>query len=285
MTDAKKLQPSKRRRWMQFTLRSVLILTTLVCVGLALTYHYVLSSPYEHSAVDAIARAGGSCETIFQGPAWLRDMLGDRYFQRIVAADLSPPEATEAALPFLRHLTHLTSLSVAGARFTDDHLIAVGRLSSLRELTLRGTTVTAEKVNALREARPDLNLTTGPLAISFDDDLRFEAPTGQPSDRSHLPRRIHCLDGSAVRIRGKMYYTTQGTGIRLFVLVPPSFGPTPRYAHVLVEMKSGLTTHFTAGSITVEGKLAIEELTDPLSGEARALFKMTDASVLVPDKP
>ncbi len=94
----------------------------------------------------------------------------------------------------------------------------MGQLGRLRELTLRGTTVTAERVAQLTAERPGLKVTAEPLEISFADDLRFDEPKGRPFSRDHLTQRIVCLDGSPVRIRGFIMPTFQQFGIRRFVL-------------------------------------------------------------------
>ncbi len=162
---------------------------TATCVALAIAYHYVEPWLVDRAAAEAIAEAGGSAESIPVGPDFLREWFGSDFLQRITAVNLSQPEATAACLAHLPKLTWLRKAELAGAKFTDEHLTVVAGLDLLRELTLRGTTVTPERLTQLAAERPDLHVTAEPLEISFAD-LRFEVPKGQPFSRDHLPERI-----------------------------------------------------------------------------------------------
>jgi hypothetical protein len=159
-------------------------------VCLAAAYHYIEPWLIDRAAAKAIADAGGTCETAPTGPDFLRTWFGQDVLQRITAVDLSRPESTAACLEHLPRLRFLRRATLAGAKFTDEHLAAIAPLERLRELTLRGTTVTSERVAQVRAERASLKLVVDPLEISFENDLRFEEPKGQAFDRSHLTQRI-----------------------------------------------------------------------------------------------
>jgi hypothetical protein len=227
MTQSLNTPPTARRpfrRWLQFRLRSVLILVSFVAVGLGFWQHLVEPFRIQRAAALAIAEAGGTCRTAAVGPPWLRHLAIGHDFEEIITVDLPKPEMTSSCVSLLGRLRSLEELSVAGAAFSDEHLAKLRSLRNLRKATLRGTTVTEEGVEQLRNARPELALVVEPLEISFREDLRFDDSSvsplpGQPFDPSRLPARIRGLVGSAVRIRGVVAGNSPQPRLSQFLLV------------------------------------------------------------------
>ena len=80
--------PSKpRRRWFQFSLRTLLVAVAVVAVRLALTAN---AARKQRAAVAAIEALGGSVRYEHEqnspsleplpGPKWLRELVGEEYF-------------------------------------------------------------------------------------------------------------------------------------------------------------------------------------------------------------
>jgi len=215
-TDKPRLRP--RHRWLQYSLRSLLVAMTLVCVALAAGYHYLEPLLVDAAVAKRLAEAGGSYESVPVGPDFLRTWFGDDVLHRVTSVNLPQPEVTAECLSDVTRLRWLEKAVLTGAAFGDDHLDKIARGERLRELTLRGTTVTDARVAEVRAARPELRLTVKPLGISFED-LHFIVPKGESFSRSHLTPRIAALDGSPVRIGGFILPSLQQFGLRKFVLV------------------------------------------------------------------
>ncbi len=85
--------PAKpRRRWRQYSLRALLVLTLIVAAIFGWLRYEMDRYQREEEAVAAITNAGGvvSYEDYSRtgdrrGPRWLRPILGDRFFERIAA--------------------------------------------------------------------------------------------------------------------------------------------------------------------------------------------------------
>ena len=68
------------------------------------------------------------------GPAWLRELVGDDYFQRVERITLIGSHATDLAVACLAAFPRLRGLYMRGARLSDIALDRIGRLEQLRSL-------------------------------------------------------------------------------------------------------------------------------------------------------
>jgi hypothetical protein len=217
-------QPRRRRRFLQFKLRSILVLTGLVGGALACWQQVIEPFRFQRAAALDIAKAGGTCRTVTVVPAWLRPLAIGHDFQEVIAVELPKPEMTSSCVSLLGRLRSLEELSVAGAAFGDEHLAKLRSLKHLREATLRGTTVTDERVAQVRAARPDLALVVEPLEISFGQDLEFKTSKDAALqakgifDPALLGPRIQGLVGSPVRISGFMVNNPRHSRVDRFLL-------------------------------------------------------------------
>ena len=78
------------------------------------------------------------------GPGWMRKLLGDNFFSRVVGVSLpSYPEnaPTDAHLQAMRRLTQLQMLWLGSTYVTDDGLINLKGFTKLRELDMRQTKI------------------------------------------------------------------------------------------------------------------------------------------------
>lgn len=201
---------------MQFSLRSVLLLIAFVAALLGGWKVFVEPYRLQQAAAEAIGAEGGVCYSRTDHPGWMCALFGADSFRKVVRVELPAPETTVRCVPLLPRFTDLESLSVCGAEFTDKELQTLKELRELRLLSLRGTTVTAEGIAALKRSLPHLVVQ---FDIQFDDDLHFEMPPQKPFERSFLTRRIESITGSRVRIEAHMYPTFKKTGIKRFVLM------------------------------------------------------------------
>ena len=177
-TESPKAEPPKRkRRWIQFSLRSLMMLTLVVGLGMA-TWLVPLKkrADRQKAAVEAILKDGGLVAYDYQhdasgrsiqnamppGPAWLRKLLGDDFFTDVVFAavktdtsaehlddlpriqslHLDKGEITDAALAHVAGLARLDYLDLSGATITDDGLVHLERMANLKKLYLDRTKVT-----------------------------------------------------------------------------------------------------------------------------------------------
>ncbi|MBI1902032.1 MAG: hypothetical protein HYS13_13090 [Planctomycetia bacterium] len=150
-TEVVKRKP--RRRWLQFGVRSLLVLTLVAAVLFWLTTFW---RPYQRqrAALDEIARLGGSYQTRPLGPSWLPEFLAkDKDYVEVteVSFELQDYSAesriTSEDLRCLRDLRGVKKLVLPWSRDVDDgvvpHLLHLWTLESLclESLDLSGTGV------------------------------------------------------------------------------------------------------------------------------------------------
>lgn len=187
------------KRFTRISLRTLLILITVFGVWLAVQ---VNRAHRQREAVAWVLGNGGEVwktDTEHPAPKWLRDMIGDEYFQNVVevhldwlqVTDLTPlASLTKLESLYLRHtpvadltplanLTNLKWLNLAGTQVTD--LTPLANLTHLQSLNLRntqvanltplanlanlewvyisGTSITDAQVKQLQQALPDCRIT------------------------------------------------------------------------------------------------------------------------------
>jgi len=181
------------RRWYQFRLRTLFIVTAMLALWLGRTFNA------QRVASRAIVQLGGHVTYDYQartgvfqrdadmpGPAWLRLLIGKDHFISVQGVDLSFTGVTDAdvarhlqKLPDVRSLqldgtrlgdgvlrsvermSRLRNLMLFGTRVTDDGLVYLEGLSYLRNLDLRNTQVTEEGVKRLQKRLPNCRINAG----------------------------------------------------------------------------------------------------------------------------
>ena len=138
-------QKHSKRRWFQFSLRTLMIFTLICAVASAWLGIKIDQKRKEREAVAAIGKLGGKVAYDYDwiiggkppGPDWLRHLFGENIFSEVVEVDLlAASNVTDAELEHLKALTHLQSLNLTGARITDAGLANVERLTELQTLVL-----------------------------------------------------------------------------------------------------------------------------------------------------
>ena len=155
-----------RRRWLQISLRSMLAITTLICVWLAVQ---VNNARRQRDAVTAIEAVGGNVVYDYQlnakgswingaevpGPEWLRRILGPHYFCHVVHVPFKgferPQEVTDDLIEQIGGLAGLQFLSLrACVNVTDNGIGHLKSLHSLKLLDLERTQVTERGLRSLK---------------------------------------------------------------------------------------------------------------------------------------
>jgi hypothetical protein len=76
----------------------------------------------QRDAVTAIEKLGGRArwdDKALEGPAWLRTLLGDDFFNSARWVDLTRSEVTDAGLEHLKGLSRLQQLWLVSTKVTD----------------------------------------------------------------------------------------------------------------------------------------------------------------------
>ena len=153
-----------RRRWFQYSLRTLLLVMLLASVGMSWFSVQMRRAEKQQAAVRAISEAGGGAVYDFQvsgtdqyidgatnpWPMWLYEAVGIDLLANIAAVNI----ATDAEMKELASLQHVRSLSAH--HLTDDGLRHVATLGELQELLLQGSQVTdagAEHLKGLSTLR------------------------------------------------------------------------------------------------------------------------------------
>ena len=157
-------QPRPRRRWLQYSLRSLSILFVLAAIGMAWLATVKKSAERQKLAVEAIVKGGGSVGYDYQfrtfpsgtsyidnatppGPAWLRRLLGDDFFTNVVEAGI----VTRPGLDQLTQLPKIQRLELEGLAVVDSTLDQLKDLNRLDGLCLKNTSITDKGMEKLAE--------------------------------------------------------------------------------------------------------------------------------------
>src|SRR5207244_259173 len=121
--------PKRKRRWFQFSLRSLMIFTLICAVASAWLGKRVVQKRKEREAVEAIVKLGGQAHYDYQnltdgkppGPAWLRKLLGENFFSEVDVVNLL--DARGLPLEQLSEFSQLKELDLRRTRVTDAGLV------------------------------------------------------------------------------------------------------------------------------------------------------------------
>ncbi len=146
--------PPKRRRWLQFSVRSLVLLTLLCAAGAYAWRSYLEPYRQQRQTMALIEGLGGSYQTS-EASAWLRGIYGGD-FQNVVLVNLADGDDPAAYLPAIAALPKLETLVVGGPTFGDEELRALEPIAALRNLVLDSTNVTDDALASLASTRPEV---------------------------------------------------------------------------------------------------------------------------------
>lgn len=145
----------RRRRWYQFSLRTLLILVPLCAIFLGwvgVQWHRWYRGQLREAAIRAIEQAGGP-----------QDRTVDGQLPRI---SLSRPDLDDDELrrliPHLRNVDELEELSLVATSVTDEGLLELSRVRQLRVVNVFASQVTDDGIDRLKQQRPDLAIRNDP---------------------------------------------------------------------------------------------------------------------------
>ena len=126
-----------RSHW--YVLVTVGLAVLIPCGWLLVKWH---QERMQREAATAIEKAGGHVAYGKpQGPAWLRRLAGDKWFEHIESVTFGS-SATDDDLKHLEGLGQLQQLLLVGTKCTDRGLEHLKELAQLRDLSLEDTRIT-----------------------------------------------------------------------------------------------------------------------------------------------
>ncbi len=154
-----------RRRWYQYSLRSLFLLTLIVSLLMSWYASKLKQVLAQKRAVEAILAEKGTVEYDYQfdeagreikgakghGPAWLRGLLGPDQFDTVVHVWVESAKGMEA----VNGLARLRSLSIDARGNSEDPLKYLQDIDGLEELDISGfiTDAGLERVRELRHVK------------------------------------------------------------------------------------------------------------------------------------
>ena len=146
-SDARNTRP--RRRWYQFSIWSMLVLLTLVCVAAAYWRRMVTAYEGQATAAEEITKLRGWVTSEPAVPEWMRWLpLADRC-KKVVAVNLQERDFDEGSLQPLARLPDVRRLYLARSSISNKDLEYVGKLRNLRRLSLWRTDISNEGLKQL----------------------------------------------------------------------------------------------------------------------------------------
>jgi hypothetical protein len=155
-----------KRRWFRYSLRTFLLLLTVLCIWMGMTAAKAIR---QKRAIEAITAIGGEVrfdydelaknQTDFtfrpdgepSGPAWLRKIIGDDYFRVVVGVGFSNGNLDDATvIKMIEPLPDLKYLHVASTNVTDNLLPRIATLRNLTALDLNCPQLTVEGLKQLK---------------------------------------------------------------------------------------------------------------------------------------
>jgi hypothetical protein len=199
-----------RRKWrLRYTLRTVLVLVTVTCIGLAL---YTQRVRRQQQIVERIRHKSGGWtydyhnkNNVFHArseswvPSWLLDCLGEDFFHCITAVRIHDESLAEAAT-----LPHLQELAIIDQGLTDAKLATLRGHRRLKRLSIVRV---GPRFSGCGDARDVAHITDRSLALMGELPALDEVyvSSGHFSaqglrDLAHGPRlvrvRLECCDAS-----------------------------------------------------------------------------------------
>ena len=143
ITPANEL-PTRRRPRLQFSLRTLLIMTLAFSCVMAWIAAERKCEKYQANII-ALRQLRGVVvigEQRFARPGWLQMILGDDSFRNITSVTLYSTPVTDAALKYLHGLTPLNELQLHKTQITDAGLEHLKSRTALKALSLDGAKIT-----------------------------------------------------------------------------------------------------------------------------------------------
>ncbi|HET6879075.1 MAG TPA: hypothetical protein VFI31_02900 [Pirellulales bacterium] len=137
--------PPRPRRWLQFSIRTMLLLTGAAAVLMSVLGVPLFRLRREQLAVERLEESGArlTSEAARGMIAWAAaKFFGPEAAMHVTKVDLAWQPVDDDLALHLGHLEHLTTLNVNGAAITDRGLARLGGCRSLERLEMHGAPIT-----------------------------------------------------------------------------------------------------------------------------------------------
>jgi hypothetical protein len=142
------IHSKRQRRWLQFSLRTLLVFMLLVAIGCGWFAHKLYKARQQRQAVAAIIGMGGGVRydndqsplTIQRKEGWLANFLGVDFYQDVVSVSVGA-NVTEDVLTQLDTFHHLNQLGFRATSISDGDLAHLREWPGLQYLYLGGTEI------------------------------------------------------------------------------------------------------------------------------------------------
>lgn len=156
-------RPTRRRRWLRYSLRVLLVLVTVLSVWLGWLVH---RARQQAAAVDVVLRSGGDVyyEWYYDPQSGAREpesrvrtllgaLFGDEFARRVTHVALGQEEMHPADLEPISGLQDLNGISADGTQLTDDAMAFLASHTDLETVSFRGSPVGDKALAYLRACR------------------------------------------------------------------------------------------------------------------------------------
>ncbi len=189
MPDA--AQHPRRRRWLQFGLRTLLAVVALTTGPLLAWRIYIEPFRQQAATMAIIEQLGGTYQSEPGGMAWLRRMFGEEGFQDVTHVNLADCDEPDRYIEHIARLPILRTLVVGGREFKPAHLRRLGSLVSLEGLVLDTTRASAEEINGIRASLPNLTVYESQRrAVKWLESKKQLVACGQPAGPDWLRKIV-----------------------------------------------------------------------------------------------
>jgi hypothetical protein len=158
-----------KRRWYQFSLRTLLVLVLLASIGLSWLAVKMEWARRQRAVLSKLAHFEPHAEYSGQSVVrlWFQknpneftddDLSHVNKLENLQCLNLTETGISDAGLVHLNELPRLKTLFLWDTRITDAGLIRLEKLQDLEYLVLRGTQVTDEGIQKLQEALPNCRI-------------------------------------------------------------------------------------------------------------------------------
>jgi hypothetical protein len=193
-TEFQRANPKLKLRWFQYSLRTLFVFITLFAIACSWLGVRLKQAREQRESLTAIRSIGAEVYYAHQpveyqphysailinpkstsrpcGPLWLRKMLGEDFFDRVVFVAFRQNGTKNASLAHLKNLTGIECVALSYTWVTDDGLIHLKGISSLRALFLDGVRITDAGLARIRGLSNLENLNLMETKIT-DDGLQY----------------------------------------------------------------------------------------------------------------
>src|SRR5262249_36119434 len=157
MTDAK-----PKRRWFRFSLSSLLLLITAICLWLGLKMNQVRSIRLVVAEMNRVngtivfeheQAAPGQAPYDPPGPKWLRQIFGDEFFEEVFQIHINDDAADDQTMALIARLPQVKEVVVISDGVTDKGLAALAEARGLRCLKPLSSRLTPACLRSLARAK------------------------------------------------------------------------------------------------------------------------------------